>query len=93
MGSRDSGEPWQREYGTPTRELPPPKDPRAPVPPGLPVEGQTTADQRELWIWLPLPETRRFGRRSPTPASAEALTTTTPSRRGGALARRHTKRT
>ena len=78
--------------------IPPPKNfhhprNRTPVPPGLPVEGQTTAEKSQTWIWLLLPETRRIGRRSPTLASAEALTTAILSRRGRALAQRLTQRT
>ena len=65
---------------------------RAPVPPGLPMEGQTTAGEGQTEIWLLLPETRRFGRRSPTLATLETLTATTPRRRSGALTSRLAKR-
>ena len=40
---------------------------RTPVPPGLPMEGQTTAGKGPERRWLPPPETRRPGRRSPPP--------------------------
>ena len=40
---------------------------RIPVPPGLPMEGQTTAGKGPERRWFPPPETRRAGRRSPPP--------------------------
>ena len=46
---------------------------RSPVPPGLPMEGQTAAGQGQARGWLLLPETQRFGRRSRPLTAPKAL--------------------